>query len=160
MLLPFCSFPWHYEGLPRWLSGKEPAFQCRRHRKHGHDPWVRKIPWSRKWQRTPVLLPGKFYGHRSLVGSQKSQTRLSNPPNPLGCTGRWNEWWRLLECAPQLQKPLLKKTLWIAHLFGKCAVKEVGSDRSKGDTHWQLFWIVFYCIFPLWVFLGEGTEYF
>ena len=27
-----------------------------------------KIPWRRKWQPTPVLLPGKFYGQRSLVG--------------------------------------------------------------------------------------------
>jgi len=30
--------------------------------------WVRKIPWSRKWQTSPVLLPGKLYGKRSLVG--------------------------------------------------------------------------------------------
>ena len=27
-----------------WLSGKEPACQCRRHKRHGFDPWVRKIP--------------------------------------------------------------------------------------------------------------------
>ena len=32
------------------------------------DPWVRKIPWRRKWHPTPVLLPGKFHGWRSLVG--------------------------------------------------------------------------------------------
>ena len=32
------------------------------------DPWVRKIPWSRKQQRTPVFLPGKFHGQRSLAG--------------------------------------------------------------------------------------------
>ena len=32
------------------------------------DPWVRKIPWRRKWQPTPVLLPGKSHGQRSLVG--------------------------------------------------------------------------------------------
>ena len=32
------------------------------------DPWVGKIPWRRKWQPTPVLLPGKFHGWRSLVG--------------------------------------------------------------------------------------------
>ena len=32
------------------------------------DPWVLKIPWRRKWQPTPVLLPGKFRGQRSLVG--------------------------------------------------------------------------------------------
>ena len=34
----------------------------------GFDPWVRKIPWSRKWQPTRVFLPGKFHGQRSLVG--------------------------------------------------------------------------------------------
>ena len=32
------------------------------------DPWVRKVPWRRKWQSTPVLLPGKSHGWRSLVG--------------------------------------------------------------------------------------------
>ena len=32
------------------------------------DPWVRKIPWRRAWQATPVFLPGEFHGQRSLVG--------------------------------------------------------------------------------------------
>ena len=32
------------------------------------DPWVRKIPWWRKWQPTPVFLPGKSHGQRSLAG--------------------------------------------------------------------------------------------
>jgi len=34
------------EGAPRWLSGKESAWECRR---RGVDPWVEKIPWRRKW---------------------------------------------------------------------------------------------------------------
>ena len=34
----------------------------------GFDPWVRKIPWRREWQPTPVFLSGKFHGQRSLVG--------------------------------------------------------------------------------------------
>jgi len=34
--------------LPGGASGKEPACQCRRHRRLGFDPWVRKIPWRRK----------------------------------------------------------------------------------------------------------------
>ena len=53
------------KGLPWWLSGKEPTCQCRRCR---FDPWVRKIPWRRKWQPAPGFLPGKPYGRRSLVG--------------------------------------------------------------------------------------------
>ena len=39
--------------------------QCRRPE---FDPWIRKIPWRRKWQSTPVFLPGKSYGQRSLAG--------------------------------------------------------------------------------------------
>ena len=49
----------------RWCSGKEPAWQCSRQRFH---PWVWKMPWRRKWQPTPVFLPGKSHGLRSLVG--------------------------------------------------------------------------------------------
>ena len=32
------------------------------------DPWVKKIPWRRAWQPTPVFLPGEFHGQRSLLG--------------------------------------------------------------------------------------------
>ena len=38
--------------------------QCRR---HGLNSWVEKIPWRRKRQPTPVFLPGKSHGQRSLV---------------------------------------------------------------------------------------------
>ena len=41
---------------------------CLQFRRPGFDPWVRKISWKRKWQPTPVLLPGKSHGWRSLVG--------------------------------------------------------------------------------------------
>ena len=34
----------------------------------GFNPWVGKVPWRRKWQPTPVFLPGKSYEQRSLVG--------------------------------------------------------------------------------------------
>ena len=37
-------------------------------RRPGFNPQVGKIPWRRKWQSTPVLLPEKFHGWRSLVG--------------------------------------------------------------------------------------------
>ena len=55
----------HTRGLPRWLSGKESAFQCRRCRFHR---WVGKIPWRRKWQPSLILLPGESHGQRSLAG--------------------------------------------------------------------------------------------
>ena len=55
-------------GLPRWLNGKESTCQCRRHKRHRYDSWVRKISCHRKWQPTPVFFPGKSHGQRSLVG--------------------------------------------------------------------------------------------
>ena len=36
----------------------------------GFNPWVGEIPWRRKWQPTPVFLPGESHGHRSLAGLQ------------------------------------------------------------------------------------------
>ena len=52
-------------GFPWWLSGEE----SQPSRRHGFDPWVRKNPWKRKWQPTPVLLPGKSNEQRrSLAG--------------------------------------------------------------------------------------------
>ena len=55
--------------LPRWHNDKESACQCRRHKRCGFNPWVGKIPWSRKWQPTTVFLPGESYGQRSLAGN-------------------------------------------------------------------------------------------
>ena len=52
-------------GLPRWHLCKESSCRCKR---HGLYLWVGKIPWRKKWQPTPVFLPGKPHGQRSLAG--------------------------------------------------------------------------------------------
>ena len=62
------------EGLPWWLRWQSVCLQCRRPE---FDPWVGKIPW-RKWQPTPVLLPGKSHGRRSLVGSPWGSQRVGH----------------------------------------------------------------------------------
>ena len=70
LLIPSCHF-FFFKGLdmfPGGASGKEPACQCRRHKRRGFDPWVEKIPWRRAWQPTPVSLPGESHGQRSLGG--------------------------------------------------------------------------------------------
>ena len=51
-------------GLPWWLGWWRICLWCRR---PGFEHWVRKIPWKRKWQPTPVILPGVFHGKRNLV---------------------------------------------------------------------------------------------
>ena len=53
------------EDFPGGSDGKSVCLQCGR---AGLNPWVGKILWRRKWQPTPVLLPGKSHGRRSLVG--------------------------------------------------------------------------------------------
>ena len=67
-------------GPPRWCSGKEPAWQYRRHRRHGFDSWVWKISLSRKWQPTLVFLPQKLTEAAwwaTVHRVAKSQTQLS-----------------------------------------------------------------------------------
>ena len=55
-------------GFPGGTVGKESTCQSRRHKRCGFDPWVRTIPWRRKWKPILVFLPGKFHKQRSLVG--------------------------------------------------------------------------------------------
>ena len=71
-----------WEGFPGGAGGKAPTCQFRRHKRHGFDPWIRKIPWRRPWQPTPVFLPGESHRQRSLTRYSpcgcKSRTRLSD----------------------------------------------------------------------------------
>ena len=84
-------------GFPGGTSGKESACQCRGHKRHWYDLWVRKIPWRRKWQPTQVFFLGNSM-NRSLAGYSpwgQSQTRLSiwapmitNMGFPAGTSGK------------------------------------------------------------------------
>ena len=58
-----------------WWATVHGRLQCRRPR---FNPQVGKIPWGRKWHPTPVLLPGKFHGWRSLVGYSASGCKDSD----------------------------------------------------------------------------------
>ena len=60
----------HQAPYPQWWASLVArqyriSLQCQR---PGFDPWVGNIPWRRKWQLTPVFLPGESHGRRSLVG--------------------------------------------------------------------------------------------
>ena len=49
--------------------------------------WIGKIPWRRKWQSMPIVLPGKSHGQRSLAGYSPWVTRVGHdlatkPPLP------------------------------------------------------------------------------
>ena len=55
-------------GFPGGASGEEPAFQWRRDKRHGFNPWVREIHWRRAWQPTAEFLPGELHGQGSMMG--------------------------------------------------------------------------------------------
>jgi len=63
-------FPW-------WLSWWRVCLQRRR---LVFSPWIRKMPWRRKWQPTPVFFPGEFHWLQSAMvhGVTKSRTRLGD----------------------------------------------------------------------------------
>ena len=84
LILPVCWGGWGV--FFWWLSGKESACLCRKHKRPNFDPWVGKIPWSRKWQPAPYSCrensteePGRLQS----VGSQKSRPRLSTQHTPI-----------------------------------------------------------------------------
>ena len=74
--LPWDSVYWHFSPdchflftnlyllFPGGTSGKEPSCQCRRPKRHGFSPWVRKMPWRRERQPTPVFLSGESHGRK------------------------------------------------------------------------------------------------
>ena len=111
----------------RWLPLASYACQCRRQNRLGFDPQVGKICWRRKWQPTPVYLPGESHGQRSWRSTvhrvAKSQTQLKRLS-----THRCNI------------RPLLMFTcLEISILYSATFLN-------------SLFSILFLFSFPLWVF--------
>ena len=54
------------------LQQKSIYLQCRSCRRCGFNPWVRKIPWTRKWQPAPVFLPRQSHGGYSPPGLQRA----------------------------------------------------------------------------------------
>jgi len=105
-------------GLPWWLSSKESVYNsgdCLQCRRCGFNRWVGKIPWRRKWQPTPVFLPGKSHEQGRLVGyrqwCQKTWHDLATKPP-----------WPFLTFEVNLIKSL--KFLKAETLFQKCSVIE------------------------------------
>ena len=71
-------------GFPSSSDGKSIHLQCGL----GHiNPWVGKIPLRRKWQLTPVFLPGEFHGQRSLVDYGPRGCKESNMTHVILITG-------------------------------------------------------------------------
>ena len=76
------------QGFPGGTSSKEPACQDRRHKRLGFSSWIGKIPWRKKWQPTPIFLPGESHGQRSLVGCRPYGCKELDTTEPLN-THAW-----------------------------------------------------------------------
>ena len=63
-------------GIPRWQRMHLPGQETQEMQV---DPSVGKIPWRRKWQPTPVFLPGESHGWRSLLGFSPWYCKKSDP---------------------------------------------------------------------------------
>ena len=78
--------------FPGGTSGKESAYQCRRCQRCVFSPSVEKIPWSRKWQPTPVFLPGEFHGQRFIIlSTQMKNKHTQNKDNIFNLTVQYLE---------------------------------------------------------------------
>ena len=66
-----CLFMWGKTDLLKVTGGavvKNLPSSVGNAKRHGLNPWVGKVRWSRKWQPTPVFLPGKSCEQRNLPG--------------------------------------------------------------------------------------------
>ena len=130
------------KGFPGSASGKEPACQCRKRKRLGFNPWVKKIPWRRAWQPTPVFLPGESHGQRNLAGC-----------SPVGCkeldktevisqthvhTYNWSDYTHTYHTTPHTHTPL-PPPLWCQTVFTwKKLVTLRETDYNGIFTSWQL----------------------
>ena len=88
-----------YSDFPGGASAKEPACQCKRHKRRGFCPWVGKNPWRRAWQPTPVFLPREPMDRGACWAPvrrvEKSWTRLKQLNTLSAQTNKYpGDWWR------------------------------------------------------------------
>ena len=138
------------KSFPGGSDGKESACNAG---DRGSIPGVRKFLWRRKWQSTPVFLPGKSHGGRSLVGcspwgrQESDTTERLHFHLSLSCIGEGNG--NPLQCSC-LENPRDGGALWAA-IYGvaqsrtrlkwlsNLSLFQVAQIRPFG-THW-IFWI-------------------
>ena len=100
-----------YGWLPRWNSGKKSTCQWRGSKRCGFETWVGKSPWSRKWQPTPVLLPGKFQGQRRLAATVQEVAEHQTWPSD------WAEIFWILFVYQTCLLQILSPGLWLIFSF-------------------------------------------
>ena len=105
------------------------------------DPWVGKIRWRRKWQSTPILLPGKSHGQRSLVGYSPWGHKESNT----------TEWLHLLTYLLSVHSKPLSTNSHVCHVWKICTFPflPVLSQSSMATDPLKKAWRKIYSMY-LW----------
>ena len=110
------------------------------------NPWVGKIPWRRKWQPTPIFLPGEFHGQRSMVGyspwghKELDMTEWLTPPNPAppGDSGGQRS---LASCSSWAAKSCTWLSDWTIYIYTQNGIffsHKVASKSSRGQGEWAV----------------------
>ena len=74
--LGFLVLPFHSPGLPRGASGKEPTYQCSRHKNHGSVPGAGRSPGGGHGNPLQCSWRGESHGHRGLEGYRPRDGKL------------------------------------------------------------------------------------
>ena len=112
-------------------DGKSICLQCGR---PGFEPWVGKIHWRRKWQPTPVFLPGKSHGQRSLAGySPRGRKELDT-------TKRLHFRWHHSQFVPPMLSYMAKgKTFWQPEIWRALdATAPIASTQPENNSIYSI----------------------
>ena len=125
-------------GFPGGASGKEPTCQCRRLKRCGFNPCVRKIHW-RKWQPTPVFLPVESHGQKSLVGYSPWSREESDMTEAIWHTIYWTS---TKPCARLWRQ---RREWNIVHAFKEIPdwSRKTDMESDSHNSEWQGFWYEF-----------------
>ena len=143
--------------------------QCRKKRRLcKFNPWVGKLPWRRKWQLTPVCLPGKAYGAfvepcgLQSVGSQRVRHNSAAEHTSTGhgiLQERILEWVAILFCRDlpnpviKPRSPALQVNSLLSGLSGKPTVVFTVGWKKKSLYKWI-------CTVQIYIVQGSTVHHF
>ena len=95
-------------------------------RRRGSNLWVGMIPWKRKWQPTPVFLPGKSHGQRSLAGSSPwGRKRVRHDL----ATKQWKE--RIIYIQLRFPVPIIGPSVQFSHSVMSDSLRPQGPQHAR-----------------------------
>ena len=144
------------------FPGKESACQCKRLRRLEFDPWVRKTPWRKKWQPTPVFLPEKSHGQRSPVRHSPQDCKESGTTEQLSACMRGHTHTHTHTPCLGRRGTICERCVFWKILWG-CLYFKQDLEKNRVFFQNQSLWIsVFVCMYfyiAKWTKLVEVMEF-